>query len=157
MSNQFQADNAFSAPIPGASLTKQPGSSPWQSPPQFTDEDKALHYIWDEVFQKPEAVIPFMVFLKKGFSVTEIVNTFLFTGIAANKWSLDLALLMYQEVAWMICTLAKFRGIKYTFKRTEPTYAKFLTDYKEYVSEPASEPVKKEAKSLFQGISKVGE
>jgi PhoPQ-activated pathogenicity-related protein len=139
----------FGAPIPGASLTKTPGGAPWQSPPQFTDEDEALHYIWEVVFQKPEAVVPFMVFLKKGIAVTEIVNTFLFAGVAASKWTLDLAMLMYQEVAWMICALAKIRGIKYTFKRLQPSYADFLVEYKDYIAEPAKEPVKAATTKMF--------
>jgi hypothetical protein len=147
----------FAAPIPGASLTKTPGSSPWNSsPPQFTDMHKALSYTWNVVLKDPDAVMQILTFLKGGVAITELVNTFLFAGVAGSKWSLDLALLMYQTFAHQIETIAKMHKVEYTFKRVNPTTAKFIIDYKTYLKEPETEPVKAEAKSLFGGLNKAG-
>lgn len=146
------SNKAFDAPIPGQSLTKMPGSSPMEKPPQFVDEQKALDYFWNSLLEDPKTVTKLMVFLKGGMAVTEIVNTLLFVGVSAGKWSLDLAFLMYQEVAWMIEALAKIRKIKYTFKRIDPEYADFLYEYKDYIKKPEDEPIEQATKGLFSGL-----
>lgn len=144
----------YAAPVAGASLTKQPGSSPWlSSPPQFHDEMAALNYMWNVALKDPKTITKIVVFLKGGVSVTEIVNTFLFTGMAGNKWSPDLALLMYQEVAWMIEAVAKTAKVKYTFKKMDPSYAQFLIKYKDYLQEPTATPIEQTAKRIFGNIT----
>ena len=146
-------DQMYAAPIPGASLTKTPQSSPWQSsPPQFTDLHKALTYLWNGPLKQPDAVMQILTMLKDGVTVTEIVNTFLFTGVAGGKWSLDLAFLMYQTFAHQIETIAKMHKVKYTFKRLKPSTAKFINDYRDYIKEPETDEVKSEVKSLFEGL-----
>lgn len=139
----------YANPIPGASLTKTPNSAPWQQAPQFTDLHEALTYMWNTVFKDPDTVMQVAVFLKGGVAVTEIVNTFLFAGVAGSKWSLDLALLMYQTVCHQIEVIAKIRGIKYTFKRVNPKTATFVKEYGHYLDEPAKEPLKKAATKMF--------
>lgn len=139
----------FAAPIPGAGLTGTPNSSPWEQPSQFTDLHEALTYMWNIVFKDPATVMQILAFLKKDIAVTEIVNTFLFTGVAGGKWNLDLALLMYPTVCHQIETIAKLRNIKYTFKRVDPKVARFVKDFSEYLQEPTTEPVKKAATKMF--------
>lgn len=146
---------SFDAPLPGQSLTKMPGSTAMEKPPQFVKEEEALDYFWNVILENPKTVTKLMVLLKGGLAVTEIVNTLLFTGVAAGKWNLDLAFLMYQEVSWMIEALAKVRNIKYTFKRINPEYANFLYQYKDYITAPEDEPIEQATKSLFSGLKKV--
>jgi len=129
------------APIPGQSLTAAPGSSPMEKPPQFAEEHKALDYVWNVILTNQQTVTQLMVFLKKGATITELVNTFLWGGVAAGKWSLDLAFLMYQEVSWMFEALAMIRKIKYKFKRLDPKYADFLLKYQDYIKAPDDTPI----------------
>jgi len=136
----------FAAPVPGAGLTKTPNSSPWQQPAQFTDLHKALTYTWNVVLKDADTVMQITTFLKGGVAITELVNTFLFAGVAGGKWSLDLAMLMYQTFAHQIETIAKLHGVKYTFKRVNPKTSQFMKEYSQYLKEPDSEPVKAEAK-----------
>lgn len=142
-------NHMFNAPIPGSSLTNTPGSSPWQKPPQFTDLHKALMYMWDTVFKDPETVMQILVFLKQGITITEIVNTFMFAGVAGSKWNIDIAMLMYPTVCHQLEVVAKLQGVKYTFKRVKPSTVKFVQQYNQYLKEPDSEPVKAEATKMF--------
>lgn len=140
-------------PIPGQSLTKPPGSYAHEKPPQFTEEQKALEYVFNDVLGNKKNITKFMVLIKGGLAVTEITNTFLYGGIMAGKWSLDLAFLMYQEVAWMFAAYAKIWGIKYTFKKADPDYEDFLMQYQDYITQPTDdEPVEKAVNSLFSGL-----
>lgn len=141
----------FAAPIPGAGLTKTPNSAPWQAPAQFTDMHKALTFTWNVILKDTDTVMQIVTFLKHGVAIVEIVNTFLFAGVAGGKWSLDLALLMYQTFAHQIETVARMHGVKdYTFKRINPKTSQFMQEYKQYLQEPLTQPVKQEAtKSLI--------
>lgn len=139
----------FNAPVAGASLTGTPNAAPWEQPPQFTDLHEALLYMWNTVFKDAATVMQILAFLKKGIAVTEIVNTFLFAGVAGGKWSLDLAMLMYPTVCHQIEVIAKLRNIKYTFKRVDPKLTNFVRDFGEFLQEPKTEPVKKVATKMF--------
>ena len=37
--------NPFDAPIPGQSLTNEPGNYPWEHAPQYTDPDSAMNFV----------------------------------------------------------------------------------------------------------------
>ena len=39
--------NRLDAPIPGQSLTDEPGNYPWEHPPKTTDPEDALNKFWD--------------------------------------------------------------------------------------------------------------
>lgn len=137
------------APIPGQSLTQAPGASPMTKPSQFAEEHKALDYVWNVILSDPKTVIQMMVFLKRGMTITEIVNTLLWGGVAAGKWSLDIGFLMYQEVCWMIEALAKIRKIKYSLKRPDPKYQQFLLKYQDYIKDPSDTPVEQVVNKAF--------
>lgn len=141
------------APIPGQSLTKPPGSYAHEKPPQFTDEQEALEYVFNVVLRRKEVVIQFMTLLKGGLTVTELTNTFLYGGLMAGKWSVDLAFLMYQEVSWMFAAYAKLYGIKYKYKRPDLKYEEFLLKYQDYIAQPTDdEPVEKQVNKIFSGL-----
>lgn len=147
MANKFMR-----GPIPGQSLTDAPGSSMAKKPPMFVHEPDALNFMWNKVLSNPKTVTQIMTFLKAGLTVIEITNTLLYAGCASSKWTLDLAFLMYQEVAWQIEALAKIRKIRYTFKPIDETYNQFLIQYQDYIKEPEETPVEKAASAIFSGL-----
>ena len=38
--------NRFDAPIPGQSLTDEPGNYPWEHPPQFASVEEATDFVY---------------------------------------------------------------------------------------------------------------
>lgn len=102
----------FDAPIPGQSLTQPVGGSRVEHPPQFVHLDDALNFTWD-MLHKPKVLLKMMGLLKAGASVESIVSTSLFRGISEGKWTVDLALLMYQTVVWQVESIAKLKRIDY--------------------------------------------
>ena len=53
MAKKPQEPNDFDRPIPGQSLTDEPGNYPWEHPPQYTDLREARDRIFDGM-TKPE-------------------------------------------------------------------------------------------------------
>lgn len=106
------APNAiFDAPIPGQSLTQEPGATPMEQPPQFADIDAALEFLLDKLTQKRQAV-RLVLMLKKGITAEYIAKSILFDGFSRGKWSPDLAMLMLRIVMAMIIAIGTNAGVK---------------------------------------------
>jgi hypothetical protein len=143
------------APIPGQSLTAAPGAYAHEKPPQFVDEDKALDYVFNVVLdpvKKKKTIVQLMTLIKGGVTVTELTNTFLYGGVMAGKWTIDLAFLMYQEVSWMFASYAKVYGVKYKFKKENPEYGQFLIDYQDYIISPNDDKEEIVVNKIFSGL-----
>lgn len=129
----------FDAPIPGQGLTKTPGSYKFEKPPQFTEEEPALEWVWSRLLTQ-EAIANIRVLLQNDITVVEMAQTLLYAGIMDGRWTPDLAFLMLQETTWMIEAIAKRSGVKkYTYKREKPEYKKFIEEYADILTEPEKE------------------
>ena len=45
-------DNVFDAPIPGQSLTDEPGNYPWEHPPQKASIEEAADDVYESIMKK---------------------------------------------------------------------------------------------------------
>ncbi len=115
----------FDAPIPGQSLTQAPGSSPIEHPPLFVHLDDALEYMWDKLHKK-KALIQLEGLLKSGVPAEALARTMLYQGMCDSKWTVDLALLMFQTVIWQIEAIAKLKGMKIKSFNEDKDYNTFM-------------------------------
>lgn len=144
----------FDAPIPGQSLTALPGSAPYEMPPQFTNPNDAVEYLWGKLTQ-PKRARDLLLLLKKGMPVEGVVNTVLFQGIMDGKWTVDVALLIYQVVYWQVETLAKAKGVKYKDFNPNQQEEEFLDSFIDLLDEKPEDPMAAETPdTLFKGLLK---
>ncbi len=100
-----QPTDLFSAPIPGESLTRTKGSSPYEKPPRYTNLNEVLQYSWDKMSSvKGQAMIVAMI--KAGAPIDAINNTVLFEGAAKGYFSFDMALSAGLTTHKMIASIA---------------------------------------------------
>ncbi len=88
---QIDSTDPFDAPIPGQSLTGEPGKYPWEHPPRIVNPDEAFEFIIYKIEDNPELQEDLDKFLMTGTPVESIVNTIAFTGFAEGVWSPDVA------------------------------------------------------------------
>lgn len=140
----------FDAPVPGQSLTAQPGGLPMERPPQFTDPNEALEFLFQKLTM-PKKVTQLVVLLKKDIPVEYIVRTALFEGVVQGKWTPDVALLMAQTATWMVESIAKLKGVKTTLKNKDEKHQEFLENFVDLLDKPSpkSAPI---SKTLFTGL-----
>ena len=105
--------NMFEAPIPGESLTVEPGGRPWEQPPQYNTVEEALdHYITqmssDEFFDQLVEV------LELGTPVTTLVDIIQTSGMMNGKHTVDVGILIAPALIEMIMLIGDTAGIKYT-------------------------------------------
>ena len=88
------SDNRFDAPIPGQSLTDEPGNYPWEHPPQYTDVIEASEFVWDRL-HRPAFTEQVLAMLDAGIPVEALGRIIIFNGFMEGKWNPDLAFLRW--------------------------------------------------------------
>lgn len=106
----------FDAPIPGQSLTSEPGAMPYEKPPQFVKPEEAIEWMFDRM-TTPKMAIKILALLESGASVEEVTRTLLFAGFAEGKWTPDVMLLISKPVMGMIFALGKRAGLDVKMRR----------------------------------------
>ena len=103
--------NPFDTPVPGQSLTDEPGNYPWEHPPQYVTTDGAADHLWNRM-SEPEFAEQIIAMLDAGVSVEAIGRTVLFGGFLKGKFSPDVAFIIAEPVMKMIATIGVIAGIK---------------------------------------------
>jgi len=103
--------NPFDTPIPGQSLTDEPGNYPWEHPPTYVTTDGAADHLWNKM-SEPEFAEQIIAMLDAGVPVEAIARTVLFGGFLKGKFSPDVAFIIAEPVMKMIATIGVVAGVK---------------------------------------------
>ena len=103
--------NPFDTPIPGQSLTDEPGNYPWEHPPQYVTTDGAADHLWNRM-SEPECAEQIIAMLDAGVPVEAIGRTVLFGGFLKGKFSPDVAFIIAEPVMKMIATIGVIAGVE---------------------------------------------
>ena len=95
------SDNRFDAPIPGQSLTDEPGNYPWEHPPQRPTVEEALDEIYESLMQEDNMKRMFTL-LRMGIPVEALVKVITFSGFLEGKYTVDVAKLLEPMVSMII-------------------------------------------------------
>lgn len=101
----------LNGPIPGESLTKEPGAMPWEKPPQIVNVDDAMDDIMARTLRKGKAV-RYLALMENGMPVEGITRLVVFEGFFSGRWTIDLAVLLFKPVMAFFMAMAKRAGIK---------------------------------------------
>jgi len=111
MKKKPQQPDEFDRPIPGQSLTDEPGNYPWEHPPQYTDLREARDRIFEGMTQE-ENIKQLITMLASDVPAEAIVRTVLFAGFTEGKWTVDMATLLAPVVLIQVIGLAKAAGVE---------------------------------------------
>jgi len=101
-----------SRPIPGQSLTDNPDQSyPWESPPEYTDFNKAFNYLAEELLEE-EIYVPLMVAMGQGVPISDITLQLLQRGFQEGKWNPDMFMMLIEPTMYLLMALAEKSGIE---------------------------------------------
>jgi len=102
----------LTAPIPGMSLVSEPGSYPWEQPPQFVTLDEVAQ-MYSEKMNDVEAIHELMGLLEKNIPVVSIVNAMVKMGLMKGYHTVDTGFLVTPIIAEIIKTLAELNDVPY--------------------------------------------
>jgi hypothetical protein len=103
--------NLATGPIPGQSLTREPGNAPYEQPPQFVDLDDAMEYMLPRILN-PKTGIRIGELMEEGLPATTIADSLLLQGFTEGKWTPDLAVLMGAPLFAAIMKSAELAGFE---------------------------------------------
>jgi hypothetical protein len=100
------------APIPGQSLTVEPGSVPWENPPQYVNLADVVGF-YTEKIDNPEVILDLLDTLEKDIPILTIVNTFTKASVMKGYHTVDLGFLVTPILVEMIKTIAELNDVSY--------------------------------------------
>ena len=106
-------------PIPGQGLTSDPENPyPWEKPPEFTDLEDGLQYVFGRLIN-PEVYVSIMNVIDDGTALMDITQGILFKGFTEGKWNPDLMMMLAEPTTYMLMALAERADIDFKVYKGE--------------------------------------
>jgi len=106
------------APVPGMSLTKEPGEAEWENPPELSSIEDVIQYYTEKLLD-PELEDAILVALDEGMSVERMAEFVSTSGTMNSRHSLDLAFLVDPYVRELIRYVAESANVDYVDSYSE--------------------------------------
>jgi len=108
----------FTAPIPGQSLTREPGNAPYEQPPEIVNAEEALaghlNYFNDaDILEKIIAAIDF------GFDIETIVEGYLRACVLEGIHTIDVSLAVKKPIMEFISKILDVVGVSYSMNEKD--------------------------------------
>lgn len=108
------ADAGFvNAPIPGMSLTTEPGNRPWENPPMLVTVEDALEFYVNKLITDSENHDAILEMLELQIPVENVANMLHKTGVMDGLHTIDVGILVAPAIEEMIMAIADLHGIRY--------------------------------------------
>lgn len=88
-----RAQPLIDAPIPGQSLTSEPGARPWENPAKYSTVEETLEFYIDNLSQ-PQKMAEMLDKIEEGAPLTLIADTLQTIGVNRGLHSLDVGILI---------------------------------------------------------------
>lgn len=141
------AISPFDGPIPGQSLTAEPGNAPWEKPSKFSDPMDALEMYMEKLGDE-STLDDILDMLDIGIPVSVITGSMLSTGVMDGMHTVDVKLVLKPLLMTQIKTLADVTGVDY--KMT-------MEDYRDKDAEAKKRRMGKLAAKLAMSTGKVSQ
>ncbi len=105
----------FDAPIPGQSLTEEPGNAKYEQPPQYTELTEFMDYIFKSLHRK-NTRRDLLRMLDAGVPVKVLIEPVIMQGVSEGKLNMDLAVMALEPLATMIYGMGQAAGINVVFE-----------------------------------------
>lgn len=110
--------NLITAPIPGMSLTSEPGNRPWEQPPQLSKVSEVVDYYTDKLTD-PELVDALLDAFSKDAPIYETTRGIINYGVMKGIHSIDTGMLVLPVVVEMMKTLAELNDVGYIIEQAD--------------------------------------
>lgn len=102
-------------PIPGISLTGEPGNAPWEQPPKFTTIDEVIDFYSDRITD--EEVLPDLIDTIRGnVPLMTIAEGMIRMGIMEGMHTIDAGMLVKPVLIELFISMAEIYDIKYVIE-----------------------------------------
>jgi nucleoside permease NupC len=103
---------SLSGPIPGMSLTTEPGNRPWENPPQIVTVEDAIQF-YSEKLLDPEKQSAIAETLEMGLAVESISDMLTTSAVMDGYHTIDISMLVTPVVNELIKYVGDINGVDY--------------------------------------------
>lgn len=102
----------LNAPIPGMSLTTEPGNRPWENPPQYVTIQEVAAFYADRILDldSEDAILQA---IDQGISIENIAEATLRSAVSEGKHTIDMLILVHPIVRELLMFVADSNGMEY--------------------------------------------
>jgi hypothetical protein len=99
-------------PIPGMSLTSEPGNRPWENPPVYVNVEDVVAFYTEQILD-PETEDFVVLTLEKGISVEAAADHLVTSGVMNGMHTADVAFLVTPVVRELLMYVGDSAGVEY--------------------------------------------
>jgi len=108
------ADTGYiNAPIPGMSLTTEPGDRPWENPPSLVTVEEAMEYYASKILGNKDAHDQLLDVLELGVPVSNLASILQKNSVMNGVHTLDVGMLVLPVIEELIMAVADMNGVSY--------------------------------------------
>ena len=145
----------LNAPIPGESLTTEPGNRPWENPPQLPTVEEAIEYYTKRILGDTENHESVLDMLETGLPVANAASILNKTSVMNGVHTIDVGILVTPIIEELLMTVADIYNVRYVTSVEDlakattisPRQAKMLLDE---VQSSKNKPAKQAAEEVDQ-------
>ena len=104
----------INAPIPGMSLTSEPGNRPWENPPNLVSVEDAMEFYTKRILGTPENYDQVLDILESGLPVRNVANILMKTSVMEGNHTIDVGILVLPVIEELLMAVADMHNSKYT-------------------------------------------
>jgi len=112
MERKDAKEKMFRGVPPGISLTKEPGSYPWERPPQMEDPEEVITFYLERMSQ-PENLEKMMMLIDTEFPIRAFVEGTLTAGVSRGLHTIDMSMIAAPILHEFVKGMADAAGIEY--------------------------------------------
>lgn len=120
--------SSLNAPIPGMSLTTEPGNRPWENPPQIINIEDAIDYYTDKLTE-PEKIDYLLEALSLDVSVEAITDALTTSSVMNGIHTIDISVLVSPVLYELIKYIAEIHEMDYVESYEEVAKKKKIPRY----------------------------
>ena len=136
----------FDTPVPGQSLTEEPGNYPWEHAPQFTDVQEVMDNLYDSL-TRPKNAQQLIAMLDAGVPVEAVVRVITFAGFMEGKFNPDVGFTIIEPLMNLVSAIGIRAGVdKLKLSLEDLSNQEFISDMADL--KDANEEIAKISKNI---------
>ena len=122
----IKPEELLEAPIPGMSLTTEPGSVPWEQPPQLVTIQQVADFYIDKLTEDQDLINKALDAIEAGTPLQVLADGVITFNMMKGIHTIDVGFLVMPIIVEMLITLAELNDIKYSISFEDATKGNVL-------------------------------
>lgn len=122
----IKPEDFLEAPIPGMSLTTEPGSVPWEQPPQLVTIQEVADFYINKLTEDQEAIDKTLDAIELGVPLQSLANGTIMFNMMKGIHTVDVGFLVMPILVELFITLAELNDIEYSMTPEDRIKGKVL-------------------------------